>query len=255
MIDSNIHSMAVTGKVNNKATTDFKTQVQQFLAYEKKTYRVSQRFRAGDDWTIFTVFFGLWDLLEYSTLEKDFAIRAVDDSVAELFRQLDLLAAQALNPIKVVLPQMVDITFLSRFRPNRNDEDEQYAQLQHQRVFLMTYWNAILFQRAMQWQKGDIFMPDSNAVLMEQLRAKQLHSEDISDASGGGKGMPLLEYVEQPCLTTLSDHNATNLQADVGKCSDPSLHLFWSVSRRTNALSNPNQVTGTICTLELQLID
>jgi hypothetical protein len=247
--------MAVTGKVNNKTTTDFKTQVQQFLAYEKETYPVSRRFRTDDNWTIFTVFFGLWDLLEYSVLEKDFAVRAVNDSIAELFCQLDLLAAQAITPIKVVLPQMFDITFLSRFKPTKNSEVEQYAQVQHQRVFLMSYWNVVLFQRAMQWQKGDIFMPDPNAVLMEQVRAKQLHSEDISDASGGGNGMPLFEYVEQPCLTMLSDRNATNPQADVGKCSNPTVHLFWSVSRRTNALSNPNQVTGTICILEPQLIN
>jgi hypothetical protein len=252
MISSDVYSLATTGRLSNRTTIDFKTQSQQFLAYERENYHGSQTSRTVDDWTIFTVFFGLWELLEFSTLEKEFAMRAIDDSIAELFGQLDLLAAYALTPIKVVLPQMVDITFLSWFNPTRNGMGEQFAQLQHHRVFLMTYWNAVLFQGARQWQNGEIFMPDSNAVLMEQVRAKQLHSEGISDASGSDKGMPLFDYVEKPCLTVLSDSDTTNLQAAaVGKCSDPTAHLFWSVNRRTNALSNPNQVTGTTCTLEL----
>jgi hypothetical protein len=244
--------MAVTGKVENITTADFKTQVQQFLANEKEAYSVSQRFRTGDDWTIFTVFFGLWEILQYSTLEKDFATLAVDNSVAELFHQLDLLAAHALSPVKVVLPQMIDITFLSRFKPTENDEDGRYARVQHQRVFLTTYWNAVLFRGAVQWQKGDIFVPDSNAVFMEQVRAKQLHLAEPSDASGSGKSIPLSEYVEQPCLTIPSDSSTPNPQTDVGKCSDPTMHLFRSVNHITNALSSPNQVTGTICISELR---
>jgi hypothetical protein len=253
MVDLDIHSMAVAGKIRNRtATADFKTQVQQFLAYEKESYSVSQRFHTGDHWTIFTVFFGLWEILSFSTLEKDFAILAIDNSVAELFRQLDLLAAHALTPIKIIVPRMVDITFLSRFKEIENDEGGQYARAQHQRVFLMTYWNAILHRGAMQWQKGDIFMPDSNAVFMEQVREKQLHFAQPSDASGSGRSMPLSEYVEQPCLTMLSDDRTPNPQADVGKCSDPTLHLFWSVYRRTNTLSSSNQAIGTTCILELR---
>jgi hypothetical protein len=252
MIDSNVHSMAVTGKVKNRTTFDFKTQVQQFLAHEKETYSVLRRFRTGDDWTMFTVFFGLWEILQYSTLERDFAILAVDNSVAELFRQLDLLAAHARTPIRVVLPQMIDITFLSRFKPTENDEGGRYARVQHQRVFLTSYWNAVLFRGAVQWQKGDIFVPDSNAVFMEQVRAKQLHLAEPPDASGSGKSIPLSEYVEQPCLTMPSDGSTPNPQADVEKCSNPTWHLFWSVNHRTNALSSPNQVTGNTCILELR---
>jgi hypothetical protein len=242
--------MAMTGKVKNRTMADFKTQVQQFLANEKVAYSVAQRFRKGDDWTVFTVFFGLWEILQYSMLERDFAILAVDNSVAELFRQLDLLAAHALTPVKVVLPQMIDITFLSRFKSTENEEGGRYARVQHQRVFLTTYWNAVLFRGAVQWQKGDIFVPDSNAVFMEQVRAKQLHLAGPSDASESGKSIPPSEYVEQPCLAMPSDGSTHNPQADVGKCSDPTMHLFWSVNYRINALSSPNQVIGITCISE-----
>jgi hypothetical protein len=252
LIDSDVHTAAMDGKDrdnNNSVLIDFKTQVQQFLAYEKAKYRVPQRLRPTDDWTVFTIFFGLWDLLEYSQLEKDFAMRAIDNSIAELFRQLDVLAEHSLGPIRIVLPQVIDTTFLPRFKPATSGPGAQFAQMQHQRLFLQTYWNAVLLRGAAHWQGGSIFVPDPNAVVMEHVRMKQLLSEGIVDASGAGNHISLFEDVEQPCVTTLSDGNATNLHAaPVEKCSDPYARLFWSVNHRTNALSKPNQRIGTTCT-------
>lgn len=236
----------MTGQVNNRTSVDFKTQVQQFLKYDEEKHRSSKSLHMFDSLTVFTVYFGLWDLLEYSTLESEFAIQAIDNSIAELFHQLDLLAERASVPMKVVIPRMVDTTFLPRFMPTMHGIKKQSAQTQHQRVFLSTYWNDVLLQSAMQWPNGEVFMPDPNAVIIEQVRAKQLYSEGIMDASGAGESMPLFQYVEQPCLIVWSDSNTTDLQAAaIEKCSDPTAHLFWSVSCRTIALSQPNQITGT----------
>jgi hypothetical protein len=233
VIDSDSHSTAMAGKSNILTLNDFKTQVEQFLAYEKTTHRMLRRLGVHDERTIFTIFFGLWDILEYSTLEIEPAMRAVDYSVAQLFLQLDLLAAQSLTPMRVVIPQMIDTTFLPRFKPTKDGEIEKFARVQHQRLFLLSYWNTVLLQVAMRWQIGEIFMPATNAVVMEHVRMKQLQSEGISDASGAGKYIPLFEVVDQPCVTTLSDSNTTNLQAAaVEKCTDPTAHLFWSVNHR-----------------------
>src|SRR5690348_15120442 len=66
-----------TGQERNEslAVFDFKAQVQQFMEYEKQHRRASASRTAGS--TVFAVFFGIWDLLEYSTLEKDAAVDAV----------------------------------------------------------------------------------------------------------------------------------------------------------------------------------
>jgi hypothetical protein len=227
----------MTGKGDNSSLVDLKTQVEHFLKYEKDKYRIPQSLRPSDDWTVFAVFFGLWDLLEYSKLEVEFAMRAIDNSIAELFGQLDVLAAQSLTRIQVVIPQMIDITFLPRFKPRKDALDAQVAQIQHQRLFLQTYWNAVLFQGAVQWQRGRVFMPEPNAVVMEHVRVKQLHSEGILDAFGARERMLLFEDVEQPCVTMSSNGNATNLQAAaVEKCSDPTAHLFWSVDQQNKCI-------------------
>jgi hypothetical protein len=229
----------MTGKGNNMSLIDLRTQVEQFLKYEKEKYRIPQRFRPSDEWTIFAVFFGLWDLLEYSKLEVEFAMRAIDNSIAELFNQLDVLAAHSLTPIRVVLPQMIDITFLPRFKPNKDGPSVRFAQMQHQRLFLQTYWNAVLSKGAVQWQNGKVYMPEPNAIVIQHVRMKQLHSEGILDAFSSGGRMPLFEHVEQPCVNMLLDGNATSLQAAaVEKCSDPTAHLFWSViMRQTHCLN------------------
>lgn len=72
-------------------------------------------------------------------------------------------------------------------------------------------------------------MPNPNAQIVEQIRVGQLHSRQISDASGIGEQAPLFDYVEQPCLVSKKKGgSATNLQsAAVEKCIDPSQHLFW----------------------------
>ncbi|CAO2651063.1 Nn.00g093600.m01.CDS01 [Neocucurbitaria sp. VM-36] len=230
LIDSGVYAQASTGKSNGYRVTsfDFKTQVRQFLTYDKENHYIAERLRRVDERTIFTVFFGLWDLLEYSKLQREFAMRAIDNSLTELFQSLDALAEHAAGPIKVLLPSMVDVTFLPRFQSRRNATYEHFAENQHYLVFLRTYWNNVLFQTATQWKNGVVFMPDPNAVIMDQVRANQLHDRYILDASGNSKQAPLFEYVEQPCLSSKQGNSVTDLQAAaIEKCSDPAQHLFW----------------------------
>lgn len=236
LIDSDIRAQAVpvTDNKNNdtQAMFDFKTQVQQFLEHEKTKHRVGvpQRLRKIDEWTIFTVSFGLWDLLEYSTLEKEHALKAIDNSIEGLFENLDLLAEHVEAPMRVVVPQLVDVTFLPRFLSRRNSDKEHFAEDQHHLVFLWTYWNTVLSRTASQWEHGRIFMPNPNNLITDQVRATQMYLKNLSDASGMGKQAPLFDYVEQPCVEpTAGDGAETPQTAAVDKCFDASKHLFWWV--------------------------
>lgn len=231
VVDSDIFANATKQRGEETLVLfDFKTQVQQFIAFEKQRAQIPGSLRKIDEWTVFTVFFGIWDLMEYSALDKADALHAIDRSVAELVANLDALADHVGEPIKVVIPRLVDVTFLPRFVNRRNDSATTFAPKHHEAVFLWAYWNTVLSQAASDWARGDIFMPDMHGIVMNQVRAKQLYSQHISDATGFGKQTPLFDDVEKPCLAQNADQNANDLQAaDVKRCSEPSRHLFWQV--------------------------
>lgn len=211
---------------NNNIETmfDFKTQVQQFLEYETKKHRVGvpERLRKIDEWSIFTVSFGLWDLFEYSMLEREYATKAIDNSIEVLFENLDLLAKNVASPMKIILPKLVDVTFLPRFQSMKDINKEHFAEDQHQLVFLWEYWNTVLTRTARHWRNGQIYMPNPNNLILDQVRTKQLYSQNLTDAAGRGTQAPLFDYVEEPCMKLTSDDDARILQAE-----DCSKHLFW----------------------------
>jgi len=70
-------------------------------------------------------------------------------------------------------------------------------------------------------------MPDPNALIMEQVRAEQLHAGQISDASGVGKEASLFPKIEQPCLAMKLENSDDPQAAVVEKCVEPAQHLFW----------------------------
>jgi hypothetical protein len=230
LVDADIHTEAKDAKSNETTVTslDFKTQMEQYVTYDKGRRVIPQRLRKGDEWTFFTVFFGLWDLLEYSTLEKSVAMSVVDKSIEALFRNLDILAEHTANPPKVIIPKMIDATFLPQFQLQKKTMREaDFAVTQHRMVFLWAYWDTVLVRTASQWKNGVIYMPGPHDLIMEEVRAKQLHSKQISDAAGVGKQAPLFEQIEQPCLVPQRG-SATDLHtSDVQKCSAPAEHLFW----------------------------
>lgn len=168
--------------------------------------------------------------MEYANLRKDFAMVAIENSIDVLLQQLDLLV-EAVPTVRVVIPLMLDMTFLPRFQAAKGEAHGNFAETQHLMVFLSTYWNAVLLRQAAQWNNGDIYMPDLNSLLMAQVRSKQLYSDKISDVWNVGRQSPMFDNVVQPCLTRRPDENMSNLHADsMEKCADPAAHLFWQVS-------------------------
>lgn len=233
VIDSAVFANATSGGRNETLVLfDFQTQVQQFIAFDKGTFRqrIPERLRKVDEWTIFTVYFGLWELLEYSRLETETAIHAIDRSVEELMHNLDILADHVDGPVRVVMPSLMDVTFLPRYSRRKDDAAAMFAQNHHQAIFLWTYWNMALSRAASEWGNGDLFMPDVHGMIVDQVRSKQLYSKQISDAAGAGKQSPLFDEVEQPCLLSnagTKDHQAGMHEGVAERCSDPASHLFW----------------------------
>lgn len=230
LVDAGVHAEAHGAKSNDSTATsfDFKTQVEQFITYNKARRIIPQRFRTVDEWTYFTVFFGLWDLLEYSAVEKRIGMTAIEKSIEALFRELDVLAEHTIFPPKVIIPKMIDVTFLPAFQSRKKAMREAaFAEIQHQLVFLHSYWNTVLFQAASRWKNGTIYMPEPNDLIMQEVRAKQLYMRQISDAAGVGKQAPLFEYIEQPCLASQRGSAIALRVADTQKCSAPAEHLFW----------------------------
>ncbi|KAF2268180.1 hypothetical protein CC78DRAFT_488842 [Lojkania enalia] len=226
VVDSDILTNATFSKRNRTLTVfDFKAQVQQFIDFEKQKLLIP-RLPTKREWTIFTVFFGIIDLLEYSALERIDAMRAIDQSVEELLHHLDVLAEHVGEPIRVIIPKLPDVTFLPRFQMKKNDSSSSFAQSQHQSVFLWKYWNTALSQAAAKWGHGDLYMPDFNAIIMYQVRASQLYSQLLSDVSIVGNQISLFDEVKQPCLPLNPDGNELQA-ADVDKCSEPARYLFW----------------------------
>lgn len=228
MVDSSISAHVNTDSENETppATFDFKSQVQQFIEFDQKRWRLPGRHSTGDEQTIFTVLFGTWDLLQYSAMDKDASQHAIECSVRELFHNLNLLADYVGNP-KIAVPNLLDVTFLPRYAGRKNGTTANFAQKQHQSVFLWTYWNTALSHEASKWDRGDLFVPNVHDIVMQEVRAKQMHSANVADSKGVGKQAPLFQEVVEPCLVQVTDAITGTLQAATQTCTDPSSHLFW----------------------------
>lgn len=224
MVDSSIF-LDVTSESRKEtlAVFDFKTQVQQFIEFDKRKWKLPGR-HTGEEQTIFTVLFGTWDLLQFSPLDKDAAVRAIDRSVKELFHNLDILADHVGTP-RVTLPNLMDVTFLPRYSSGKDDSATEFAQNQHQAVFLWSYWNTALSHAASEWARGDVYVPNVHDIVMGEVRAKQMFNNRIADAKGNGRQAPLFEEVEKPCLVQGSKVHSMQAAA----CTDPSTHLFWYI--------------------------
>lgn len=229
LVSNDIYANATSpNKTEFVPLADFKTQVQQWINFEKQARLMPGR-QSKDEWTVFTVLFGVWDIWQYARLERSKAIFAIERSIEEFFHHLNTLAEHSESTIKVVVPLLFDVTFLPRFQRRKADPANQFAQDQHLAVYLLAYWNTALSLSAVRWTGGEIFMPDLGRILVGQVRAKQLYAMRITDATGAGKESPLFDEVERPCLLPNSESEELGkLQTSgVKKCSYPSRHLFW----------------------------
>lgn len=228
MVNADIFANA-TNKAKDELSVlfDFKAQVQQFINHEKNRKQLPAGLRQSDQWTVITILFGIWDLLAFSSLETMQAVETIDRSVAELMRNLDILVDHVEGPLKVVVPSVLDVTFLPRFFKRKNESSAMYAMDHHQAVFMWNHWNTALSKALVNWDRGDLSMPDLHGIVMDQVRNHQLYYNQISDADGFGTQAPLFHDVEQPCQMLNTSHTSDLQAAAVETCADPTRHLFW----------------------------
>ena len=239
VVDSSLLDVTLANKtsVNETATAayklgfgeplaDLKTQVQQWLKFEKQQYassRVSQLERSG---TVFTMWFSLWDLWYYSERDLDDAESAVTRTMDSLFEQLDVIADNWPSDIKVILPEAIDATFLPgwhtiRTGPNGSDPN---ADTQRSAVMLVEQWNQALDMQAGRWERGSVYIYNTNEWLLDQVREQQLYEAQLSDANGMGATKPPWANVRSGCVQI--NKTEGDLTAAV-QCSNPKEYLFW----------------------------
>ncbi|KAI4239324.1 MAG: hypothetical protein L6R40_005539 [Gallowayella cf. fulva] len=156
--------------------SDLKTQVAQWLRFERKQYTSSRMGEKEKRGTIFTVWFALWDIWYYSQLNSDDASAAIRQSMDTLFEQLEIIADNWPTGAKIILPEAMDPTFLPGWSMKRTGPggSDNSADDQRNAVQLVRQWNTALDQRASGWEKGEIYIYNTNDWMLDQVREAQL---------------------------------------------------------------------------------
>lgn len=235
---------------------DLKTQVQHWLAFEKKQYansRVSEIERSG---TVFIVWFSLWDLWYYSEKTLAEAEAAVAKTMDALFEQLDVIAENWPSEMKLIIPEAIDTTFLPGWHTMRTGPrgSDPLGEKQRSAVLLVEQWNRGLDMRAVRWRGGSMYIYNTNVWLLDQVREQQLSTAHLSDANGMGANQSPWNNVRSGCVA--SNYKAYDVLGEdptAGRCSDPTTYLFWLVHLPQFWRSLANIELGTTCTWGLRL--
>lgn len=86
----------------------------------------------------------------------------------------------------------------------------------------------MLDSRAERWNKGSVVLYHANPWLMDQIRERQMHQANVSDANGCGVRYSPWQDVHSGCL----GHGSWKKEGvqDInyaGHCHDPETFLFW----------------------------
>ena len=258
VVDSSILNNTVNkGKAAEEPLADLKTQVQQWIRFEKKQYMSSRIRETEKKGTIFTVWFSLWDLWYYSNKTQAEASKAIEETVDTLFEQLSIVADHWADGLKVVLPEAVDPTFLPgwlamRTGPTGNDKN---ADDQRNAVLLVHQWNAALDNKASGWDKGEIYIYNTNEWMLDQVRERQLVVGEMADHNGLGQAGSPWDNVHIGCVNSNERGHAASPQTNQGvvRCEDPTKYLFWYGTTLTRTRTLTNGRTGMTCTLDRKL--
>ncbi|KAL8762179.1 MAG: hypothetical protein Q9184_001776 [Pyrenodesmia sp. 2 TL-2023] len=135
---------------------DLKTQVAQWLRFEKKQYTSSRRRERRNG--------------------GPFSPSAIRQSIDSLFEQLGVIADSWPLGTKIILPEAMDPTFLPAWSMERTGPSgsDHSADDQRNAVQLVKQWNAGLDLRASDWHKAQIYIYNTNEWMLNQVRERQL---------------------------------------------------------------------------------
>lgn len=210
---------------------DLKTQVAQWIRFEKELSSIGDARDLERNGTIFTLWFSLWDLWYFSKGTDDEASEAVNRAMDALFEQLNVIAKHRSARVKVIMPEAIDPTFLPGWHAMRTGPfgSDQKADDQRNAVRLVKQWNEALNERASTWERGDLYISRTNEWLLDQVREQQLMLGSMSDSNGlGTNGSPWIN-VHSGCVRTIK-HPSPQLKTTpsrIDRCADPNKYLFW----------------------------
>ncbi|KAL6717409.1 hypothetical protein ACLMJK_005324 [Lecanora helva] len=223
---TNTNNALSTNSDLGEPLADLKTQVQQWLRFEKEQYGTSRVTEIERKGTVFSMWFSLWDLWYYAEKDTGAAEYAVTKAMDTLFQQLDVIAENWPTEMKVIVPEAVDTTFLPGWHSVRTAPrgSDRQGVIQREAVALVEQWNRALDLRANRWQGGSMYIYNTNEWLLDQLRGQQLFDSHLSDANGRGVEQTPWSNVRSGCT---SIDKAKGDSKEKTQCSDPKTYLFW----------------------------
>ena len=201
--------------------SDFRDQVKEWAEFEQKRRSKTSQDQENE-WTLFSVFFGTWDLWQIIDMAEEDAEYTVQEAVLYLFDQLDVISAHSHTPPTILLSTMFDLTFTPRFQYERIEHPEKPSiiDLQRKTISLVQLWNEFLRLEAADWPYGNLIVLDMDKWLVNELRQVQLY--DLHYQESDSLSSSLFEDASSPCYTP--DKIKLN---EEGICENPAEYFFW----------------------------
>ncbi|KAJ5627358.1 hypothetical protein N7528_004785 [Penicillium herquei] len=216
------------GRLSQTRLGDFKTQLQHWLDAEMKLVEgfSEEQIKSRQERSIFVVSFGIWDI--WSLVSKDYtaALASIDHRVEIIMDQLNKLSHILGNDkLKIILTQSVDVTFLPAFSSAFTSQGDEYKNA----VKLLSHWNNKLRDTAKSWDKGTIYLFDTNAFLLDRIRDWQYYAAGITADSGLGTNEdPGWVNVADACVESEAAIKVMMSKDKHKACENPEKYLFWN---------------------------
>ncbi|KAJ5669990.1 uncharacterized protein N7477_005353 [Penicillium maclennaniae] len=203
---------------------DFKTQLKSWLAAESRTLEglSEEQVTFRQEHTVFVISFGIWDIWDLVTKDKDYndAVGSVERRIKTLLEQMDELSERwGSTDLNVILTQAVDVTFLPGFK----DQGDQYKKA----VNLIGEWNRALHDAARKWERGRIYLFDTNAFVLDRIRDWQLYAAGIEEENGLGQNHEGWVNMVDPCVESGKGVKVMMSSSSGTMCENPEKYLFW----------------------------
>lgn len=238
------------------AGSDLKDQVRKWLEYEQMQV-ASNRNKYRE--TLFTVWFGISDVMKFSLLKKREGIVAVEHSLEVLFQELvsdkfhlavnmspeasklipqqEKIASHQLENTKarILLPYVIDVSLLPAYSnlltQNASPDFSIAAEVQKNAIWLTTLWNQGLELRARQWEhNAQLILWNVHDWFLDEIRAgEDLQEIDLTLQPG------TLKHANSKRDDTMKRGGWKNTKdACIGKragrwgvCDQPDSYLMW----------------------------
>ena len=157
----------LVNRLSQATLADFKTQLNLWLEAESASLMglSEDQIRSRQERTIFVVSFGVWDIWSLMRRDYDAAAGSVERRIATLVQELNRLSERwgfGFGKLKVILTQTVDVTFLPGFTATGDEYKDA--------VRILDMWNKKLRLAAKEWDRGTIYLFDTNAFVMDRIR-------------------------------------------------------------------------------------